>query len=198
MSAETQPRAIILASSSRYRNELLQRLRLPFRVEVPAIDESPQPAETPADTAMRLAAAKAATVVARFPQAVVIGSDQVAVSAGRLLGKPGTTVAACEQLAACSGQRVEFLTAVAVQCAATRLDFRRLVPTVAVFRQLSTVEIARYVAQDKPLDCAGAIKTEAAGIGLLRGLESSDPTAIVGLPLIAVTEGLRMAGFAVP
>lgn len=198
MSAETPSRSIILASSSRYRKLLLERLGLPFEVAVPDVDETALAGEAPADTALRLAAAKAAAVAARFPAAVVIGSDQVAVAAGRMLGKPGTAANARQQLTACSGQRVEFLTAVSLQCAASGLDYRRLVPTVAVFRPLSAAEIERYVARDQPLDCAGSIRTEAAGIGLLSALESSDPTAVVGLPLIAVAEGLREAGVPVP
>lgn len=198
MSTETQSREIILASSSRYRKSLLERLQLPFRCEAPAIDESPLAGEAPADTALRLAGSKAAALAAHNPTAIVIGSDQVAVCAGRVLGKPGTKEAAQTQLAAFSGRRVEFLTAVVLQCAATGLDFRRLVPTIAVFRELSPQEIARYVTMDRPLDCAGAIKTERAGIGLLTALESTDPTAVVGLPLIAVAEGLRAAGVAIP
>ncbi|MDX1380274.1 MAG: Maf family nucleotide pyrophosphatase [Xanthomonadales bacterium] len=198
MRPQSPVRKLILASSSPYRKSLLERLRLPFEATVPAVDESPQPGESAQAMVARLAARKAAVIAAQNPAAVVIGSDQVAVYRGRIVGKPGTVERAREQLAEFSGQSVAFLTAVSVQCEETGLHYDRTVGTEVTFRSLARDEIERYVELDRPLDCAGAFRAEAAGSALFRRLRSDDPTAIVGLPLIAVAAALREAGFAVP
>jgi len=198
MRPQSPVRKLILASSSPYRKSLLERLRLPFVTAVPAIDESTQPGESAQAMVARLAARKAAVVAAKNPTAVVIGSDQVAVYRGRIVGKPGTAERARGQLAEFSGQSVEFLTAVSVQCGEIGLQYDRTVETEVTFRNLSQDEIHRYVELDQPLDCAGAFRAEAAGSALFQRLRSDDPTAIVGLPLIAVSAALREAGFAVP
>jgi septum formation protein len=198
MQPQSHVRKLILASSSPYRKLLLERLQLPFEATAPAIDESPLPGESPSALVARLAARKAAVVAARNPAAVVIGSDQVAVHRARIVGKPGTTERAREQLAAFSGDSVEFLTAVSVQCRETGQRHDRTVITEVAFRTLTADEIRRYVRLDRPLDCAGAFRSEAAGGALLRYMRSDDPSAIVGLPLIAVAAALREAGFAVP
>jgi len=188
---------LVLASTSRYRAGLLARLRLPFDSARPEVDETPHPGEPPASLALRLATAKAAAVAALHADAVVIGSDQVASCDGRMLGKPGTRDAAIAQLQSMSGREVVFLTAVAVAGpggdAGTALD-----TTTVRFRPLSDDEIARYVDAERPLDCAGSFKCEGLGIALFEAIESRDPTALVGLPLIATARLLRGAGFALP
>jgi septum formation protein len=198
MQPQSYQRKLILASSSPYRKALLERLHLPFETTAPAVDERPLPGELPAALVARLAARKAEVVAARNPAAVVIGSDQLALHRGCILGKPGTVARAREQLAAFSGETVEFLTAVSVQCLETGLRHERTVATEVAFRTLTVAEIDRYVALDRPLDCAGAFRSESAGATLLRHLRSDDPSAIVGLPLIAVSAALREAGFALP
>jgi septum formation protein len=198
MQSEAQKKSLLLASSSPYRKMLLERLGLPFEILVPAVDESPRPGETPARLVARLAAEKAEAIADRATAAVVIGSDQVAVHNGRVIGKPGTPAKARQQLLGFSGSRVDFLTAVSVRCADRGLRFDRTVTTEVRFRALSENEIARYVAQDHPVDCAGGFKSEAAGIALLQAMRSDDPTAIIGLPLISVAEALRAAGFDIP
>jgi septum formation protein len=192
------PRHLILGSSSPYRRELLQRLRLPFECHSPSIDESPQPGEAPADTARRLALAKAHAVAAQQPGAVVIGSDQVAELNGQPLGKPGTHERAVAQLRAMSGQQMHFHTAVAV-LDAQGLCVGQALNTVRVrLRTLSEAEIEHYLRAEQPYDCAGSAKVEGLGITLLEAVESDDPTALIGLPLIATTTLLRRAGFALP
>lgn len=198
MQSEAQKKSLLLASSSPYRKMLLERLGLPFGTLAPEIDESPRPGESPARLVARLALEKAEAVSSRNTAAVVIGSDQVAVHNGRIMGKPGTAAQARQQLLEFSGSRVDFLTAVSIRCADSGLRFDRTVTTEVRFRALSEPEIQRYVAQDNPVDCAGGIKSEAAGIALLQAMRSDDPTAIIGLPLISVAEALRMAGFALP
>jgi septum formation protein len=198
MQRRPQKRALVLASTSPYRRELLQRLGLAFEVLAPQTDETPLPGEAPDALVARLAAAKSAAVAAMRPAAIVIGSDQVAVHAGRVVGKPGNAPRARQQLASFSGQRVEFLTAVSVQCREQGFRYDATVGTTAEFRQLTADEIRRYVDLDRPLDCAGGFKSEAAGSTLLRRLATDDPSAIVGLPLIAVAEGLRQAGLTLP
>ena len=188
------PLPLILGSTSRYRRELLGRLRLPFDVQAPAVDENPLPGETPAATALRLALAKAPEVAARFPHAVVIGSDQVAEHAGQPVGKPGSHERAREQLRAMSGCSVVFHTAVAVVRAATGHAGSALVPVTVRFRTLNDTEIERYLHAEQPYDCAGSAKSESLGIALLDSIESSDPTALVGLPLIKTCQLLREAG----
>jgi septum formation protein len=186
--------ALILASTSRYRRELLTRLRVPFDVQAPQVDESPLAGETPAALALRLARAKAAAVARRFPAAVVIGSDQVADLDGTPIGKPGGHQRAVEQLRAMRGRSVVFQTAVAVQRGDTGFAASVLVPVTVRFRSLTDTEIERYLRIEQPYDCAGSAKVETLGIALLEGIDSDDPTALVGLPLIRTCELLRRAG----
>ncbi len=194
MSMPSMPRALILGSTSPYRRELLQRLRLPFDVEPPHVDETPRPDETPALLALRLALAKAHEVASRHPEAVVIGSDQVADLDGRPVGKPGHRARALAQLQEMSGRTVIFQTAVAVVCQATGFEQAALVPVTVKFRALSQPEIEAYLDAEQPYDCAGSAKVEGLGIALLRAVESDDPTALIGLPLIRTCELLRAAG----
>jgi septum formation protein len=185
---------LILASTSRYRRELLARLRLPFDVVSPEVDETPAPGETPAALAQRLALAKACAVAAREPDSVVIGSDQVADLDGAPIGKPGTHDRAVEQLRRMSGRSVIFQTAVAVVCQARGFSGNALVPVTVRFRTLDDTEIEHYLRSEEPYDCAGSAKSEALGIALLEAIESDDPTALVGLPLIRTCALLRAAG----
>jgi len=185
---------LILGSTSRYRRELLERLRLPFAVEAPHVDETPLPAETPAALAMRLALAKARAVAALHPQAVVIGSDQVADLDGQPVGKPVTHERATEQLRAMSGRAVVFQTAVAVVRRDTGYERAMLAPVNVRFRPLADVEIEHYLRAEQPYDCAGSAKCETLGIALLEAIDSDDPTALVGLPLIRTCQLLREAG----
>jgi len=185
---------LILASTSRYRRMLLERLQLPFQTLAPEVDEAPWPGESPAALAPRLALAKAQAVAARHPAAVVIGADQVADLDGQAVGKPHTHARAVQQLRAMSGRRVVFQTAVAV----VRLDAKvaevRMSPVVVRFRDLQGEEIEHYLQNEQPYDCAGSAKSEGLGIALLRSVESSDPTALMGLPLTTVCELMRLAG----
>jgi septum formation protein len=185
---------LILASTSRYRRELLQRLRLPFEVQAPEVDEAPHPGEAPSALALRLALAKARAVAAQNASAVVIGSDQVADLGGVPLGKPHTHERAREQLAAMSGQRVVFQTAVAVVRADRGFEQTLLAPVVVHFRALDAASIERYLQLDQPYDCAGSAKSESLGVALLESIDSDDPTALVGLPLIRTCALLRAAG----
>jgi septum formation protein len=187
-------RRLVLASTSRYRRELLARLRLPFDVEAPAIDETARAGETPAQTAVRLALAKAAAVMARDPEAVVVGSDQVADLDGHGVGKPGDHARATAQLRAMRGRTVVFQTAVAVACGATGFTEAALVPVAVRFRNLTDAEIERYLRAETPYDCAGSAKIETLGIALVESVGADDPTALVGLPLIRTCELLRRAG----
>lgn len=198
MPDKTDIHPLILASSSPYRKLLLERLGLPFTTVSPQVDESPSAGESPEALVARLATAKAMAVAGSQPAAVVIGSDQVAVYDGGILGKPGSPDRARRQLAAFSGKTVRFLSAVSVRCLETDFRFDRIVATEVAFRELAEAEIARYVERDRPLDCAGGFRSEATGSALLRAMDSSDPTAIIGLPLITVAEALREAGFTVP
>jgi septum formation protein len=188
---------LILASTSRYRRDLLQRLRLPFDVARPETDESPLPGEAPARMAQRLAAAKAVAVAQGRGDAWVLGSDQVAELGDGALGKPGGRAAALAQLAAMSGRDVHFRTAVCLAHADGR-RFAALDTTVVRFRTLDADEIARYVDAEQPFDCAGSFKSEGLGIALFESIQSQDPTALVGLPLIATARLLREAGFQLP
>ena len=185
---------LILASTSRYRRELLQRLRMPFDVVAPQVDETPQPGETPAALALRLALAKARAVAGRRPDAVVIGSDQVADLHGEPIGKPGNHERATAQLRRLSGQRVVFQTAVSVVRADTGFESTLLAPVTVQFRTLGDAEIERYLRLEEPYDCAGSAKCETLGIALLDAIDSDDPTALVGLPLIRTSRLLREAG----
>lgn len=177
---------------------LLQRLGLPFEVAAPLVDESGLAGETPGELVYRLARLKCSAVSALNPDALVIGSDQVAECNGRVVGKPLTPERARSQLESFSGRVVQFLTAVHLRCESRAFEFSETITTRAEFRPLDREEIGRYIAIDQPLDCAGSFKSEAAGISLLRSLDSADPTAIVGLPLITVAAALRSAGFLVP
>ena len=185
---------LILASSSAYRRQLLQRLRIPFTVEAPEVDESPFPDEEPSALARRLALAKAHAVATRFPQAVVIGSDQVADLNGLALGKPGNHARAVSQLRQMSGQAVVFQTAVAVVCLQRGFEEQSLAAVKVEFRDLSEQEIENYLQAEQPYDCAGSAKSEGLGIALLASIVSDDPTALVGLPLIRTCGMLRNAG----
>jgi len=187
-------RPLILASTSRYRRELLNRLHLPFDVQPPEVDETALPGETPRKLAERLALEKARAVAARFPEAVVIGSDQVADLAGEALGKPGDHARATAQLRKMRGQTLIFQTAVAVVCQATGFVERDLAPVRVVFRDLSDAAIERYLQAELPYDCAGSAKSEGLGIALLSAIDNDDPTALVGLPLIRTCRMLRSAG----
>jgi septum formation protein len=187
------PPRLLLASTSRYRRSLLERLRLPFVAEDPAVDETPLPGEAPAALATRLASAKAIAVARRHPAAVVIGADQVAECDGAVLGKPGTAERARAQLAGASGRTVSFHTAVALERPGGP-GGRHLDVTRVRFRTLGAEEIARYVALDEPLDCAASFRSEGLGIALFETVESRDPTALVGLPLIWLAAALRAAG----
>jgi septum formation protein len=188
---------LVLASTSPYRRELLGRLRLPFDTARPDVDETPRTAEAPPELAQRLAAAKAAAVAAAHSDAWVIGSDQVAELDGRPIGKSGAREAAIAQLRSMSGRDVVFHTGLCLQ----RGDGRRLQAldtTVVRFRSLGDAEIARYVDAEQPFDCAGSFKCEGLGIALFDAIESTDPTALVGLPLIATARLLREAGYPLP
>jgi len=185
---------LILGSTSRYRRELLERLRLPFICVAPQVDETPQPGEAPAALALRLALAKARAVAALHPQAVVIGSDQVADLHGQPVGKPGNHERAVAQLRQMSGQQVVFQTAVAVVCSASGFAETALAQVTVQFRDLSDTEIEHYLRLDQPYDCAGSAKSEALGVALLAAIHSDDPTALIGLPLIRTSQLLRRAG----
>lgn len=201
MSAPSAPptqRPLVLGSTSRYRRELLQRLGLPFEVAAPEVDETPQPGETPAALARRLALAKARAVARRFPQALVIGSDQVADLDGEPLGKPGDHARATAQLRRMRGRDVVFQTALAVVCEASGYVGEDLAPVHVRFRDLDDDEIERYLRAEQPYDCAGSAKSEGLGIALLESIGNDDPTALVGLPLIRTCRLLRAAGLQVP
>jgi septum formation protein len=192
------PRPLVLGSTSRYRRELLARLRLDFETVAPQVDETPQPGEAPAALARRLALAKAREVAARRPGAVVIGSDQVADLDGEPLGKPGTHARAAAQLRRMSGRTVIFHTALAVACPATGFEQTDLAPARVRFRRLGADEIERYLQAEQPYDCAGSAKSEGLGIALLDAIDSDDPTALIGLPLIRAARLLRAAGIVLP
>ena len=185
---------LILGSTSRYRRELLERLRVPFDVVAPDVDEAPLPGEAPAALAVRLALAKARAVSAGHPNAVVIGSDQVAELDGEPIGKPGSHERAVAQLRRMRGRSVVFHTAVAVVCEASGFAGSALVPVAVRFRDLSDAEIEHYLRTEQPYDCAGSAKCETLGIALLDAIDSDDPTALVGLPLIRTCALLRQAG----
>jgi septum formation protein len=185
---------IVLASSSPYRRGLLARLRLPFEVRAPTIDEAAMPGEPARETALRLAQAKARAVAAACPGALIIGSDQVAVLDGMALGKPGTHANAVAQLKAMRGKSVLFHTAVALFNAATSALQSAEVPTTVRFRRYDDSEIERYLVAERPYDCAGSAKIEGIGIALVAAVESADPSALIGLPLIELAAMLRNEG----
>jgi septum formation protein len=187
-------RPVILGSTSRYRKELLSRLQIPFDTAAPNVDETPHPHESPKDLAMRLALAKAHAVALKNPQAVVIGSDQVADLEGEPLGKPGNHANATLQLQRMRGKTVIFQTALSVVCLTTRFEKTDLAAVKVKFRDLSDSEIESYLLAEEPYDCAGSAKSEGLGIALLESIESDDPTALIGLPLIRTCLMLREAG----
>jgi len=196
MSEPTQ-RKLILGSTSPYRRELLTRLRIPFEIAAPDVDETPQATESPKQLACRLAMAKARAVAAQFPACVVIGSDQVADLDGQALGKPGDHARAVAQLQQMRGKTVIFQTAVAVVCLETGFAQMDLAQVKVKFRKLSDAEIEAYLLAEIPYDCAGSAKSEGLGIALLESIDNDDPTALVGLPLIRTSRMIQAAGIKV-
>ncbi|MGH8662497.1 MAG: Maf family nucleotide pyrophosphatase [Burkholderiales bacterium] len=190
-------RPIVLASSSPYRRSLLARLRLPFEVREPAVDEAALPGEAARETALRLAQAKARAVAPGCPTALIIGCDQVAALDGVALGQPGTHANAVAQLKAMRGRSVIFHTALALLDAGTGAAQLTEVPTTVRFRRYGDDEIERYLAAERPYDCTGSAKIEGIGIVLIESAESADPTALIGLPLIALAGMLRNQGVAI-
>jgi septum formation protein len=192
-----EPRQLILASTSRYRRELLGRLGLRFECADPGVEERTLPAEAAADIAARLAGLKARAVVARYPQALIVGADQVASCDGAILDKPGTHANAVRQLTAMSCRTVRFDTALALLDARSEALNLRVVPCLVHFRRLSAAQIEEYLQREHPYECAGSAKSEGLGIALIARVEGEDPTALIGLPLIALTEMLALAGMPV-
>ena len=192
------PRRIVLASTSPYRRELLERLGIAFEVARPEVDEAALAGENSDALAIRLAEAKGRAVAGHYPDALIIGSDQVADLDGRQLHKPGNRDNAIDQLVAASGRRVRFITAVCVVDAATGAADTRSVETLVTFRLLDRALIERYVDREQPFDCAGSAKAEGLGIALIERIASTDPTALIGLPLIAVTDLLAACGVRIP
>jgi septum formation protein len=196
-SPSSSPR-LVLASTSAYRRQLLERLGIPFTVAASNVDEERLPGESAVDLVHRLARAKAETVARRHPNSLIIGSDQLAVCGTDVLGKPGSGERAIAQLKSLSGQRVTFHTAVHVIHSDSAVNDSHVDLTTVHFRQLNEDEIKRYVARDKPYDCAGGFKVEALGVALFTRVESQDPTALIGLPLIWLSGALRKHGFNLP
>lgn len=192
------PPRIVLGSTSRYRADLLRRLVVDFEQSAPGTDEAALPHELPADRALRLAIAKAEAVAREWPDSLVIGSDQVAELDEQVLDKPGNTARAQAQLAACSGREVHFHTALCLVDTRHGGQRTHVDHTRVRFRTLSTMEIERYIEHEQPLDCAGSFKCEGLGISLFESIDSHDPTALVGLPLIALAQLLREAGLELP
>ena len=192
-----QPRKLVLASASKYRRELLARLGLQFECAAPEVDETLHPEESPSATALRLALLKARAIAPRFPGALIIGSDQVATCGSVRLGKPGDRVTAQRQLAGLSGRQADFETAVCVLDAANGAVRTRVVPCRVTFRALTPEQIETYVRREQAYDCAGSAKSEGLGIALIARIDTEDPTSLVGLPLIALTELLAAAGLPV-
>lgn len=189
---------LVLASTSPYRRQLLERFGIRFTVAAPDVDETPLPGETPIDLANRLARAKAEVIAHRHPASVVVGSDQVALFGREVIGKPGNPERCIEQLKMLSGQRLAFHTAVNVIQSDTGSNQSHLDITTVHFRKLTNDEIERYVARERPVNCAGGFKAEALGITLFDRIESQDPTALIGLPLIWLSAALRRTGFTLP
>lgn len=187
------PKGIVLASASTYRRELLERLGLPFEYALPEIDESELPGESAPDTALRLSRLKAKAVASRFPDSIVIGCDQVASCEGARLGKPGNHANAMQQLEFMSGKTVAFDTALTVLDTSNDVARSRVVPCRVTFRRLTRAQIAAYLEREQPYDCAGSAKAEGLGIALIARIETEDPTSLIGLPLIALTELLAEA-----
>jgi len=183
-------RKLVLASTSSYRASALERLGLSFEMADPAVDETPLPGEAADSLALRLAHAKAAAVADRFDDAIVIGSDQVGICAGRLLHKPGSGAKAIEQLCSLSGKNAEFYSAVAVHDATSGRREGQTVCTRLTFRAISTAAATHYVSQDNPIDCAGSFKVESLGLALFHKVQADDPSALIGLPVIALLDQL--------
>jgi septum formation protein len=192
-----QPRQLVLASTSRYRRELLERLGLRFKTAAPDCDEGALPGEAAPETALRLSVLKARSVALRFGDALIIGSDQVAASEGRPLGKPGNHERATQQLRSLSGKAADFHTAITLLDARSAAVQSRVVRCSVVFRVLDERRIETYLRREQPYDCAGSAKAEGLGIALIARMETEDPTSLVGLPLIALTEMLERAGMPV-
>jgi septum formation protein len=190
--------ALILASTSQYRKALLERLKMPFGTASPDVDETPEDGESGADCAARLSRLKARAVAARHPNALIIGSDQVAECDGRRLDKPGDLQLAITQLSWASGKQAVFSTAVTLFNSATGREQTRVVPTTVRYRRISKAEIERYLEQEAAIDCAGSAKAEGLGIALLDAIEGTDPTALIGLPLIALCSMLREESVSIP
>ena len=193
-----QPRTLVLASTSPFRRELLQRLGVTFATLAPDVDETRRPGESPEALVLRLAEAKARAGAPQYPDALIIGSDQVAVCAGEVLGKPGNHAAACEQLRRLAGQEVNFLTGLCLYDAAGDRARVELVPFRVLFRPLTDEQIDRYLRIEQPYNCAGSFKSEGLGISLFESMHGDDPNALIGLPLIRLTSWLNAAGIAVP
>ncbi len=189
---------IVLASSSSYRRELLTRLQLPFTCHSPDIDETPQANESAQALVQRLALSKARALAQHYPQHIIIGSDQVAVLDGKIIGKPLHAEGATQQLSAASGRSLVFLTGLAVIDTRTQLEHLDIVPFTVYFRTLNAAQIQRYIAAEQPFDCAGSFKSEGLGVSLFQATEGSDATSLVGLPLIRLCDMLNVCGIAVP
>jgi septum formation protein len=192
-----QTRRLVLASTSPYRKALLERLGIGFEVAAPHVDERPLRGEAPGDTALRLSGLKAQAVRSAHRDALIIGSDQVATSEGRILDKPGDHATALRQLRALSGKIAEFHTAVTLLDATSSQSQARVVPCRVQFRALTDDRIDRYLRREQPYDCAGSAKIEGLGIALVARIDTEDPTSLIGLPLIALTEMLERAGLSV-
>jgi MAF protein len=191
-------RTLVLASTSPFRRELLERLHLPFETFAPEVDETPRETETPQDIVRRLAEAKARAGAGRYPDALIIGSDQLAVCGGDVLGKPGDHANALRQLRRLSGQRVTFLTGLCLYDSASGRGVVDVVPFSVRFRNLTEAQLDRYLSTEKPYNCAGSFKSEALGISLFESMQGEDPSALVGLPLIRLVSWLNEAGVPVP
>ncbi len=189
---------IVLASSSSYRRELLTRLQLPFTCHSPDIDETPQANESAQALVQRLALSKARALAQHYPQHIIIGSDQVAVLDGKIIGKPLHAEGATQQLSAASGRSLVFLTGLAVIDTRTQIEQVDLVPFTVHFRTLNAAQIQRYIAAEQPFDCAGSFKSEGLGVSLFQATEGSDATSLIGLPLIRLCDMLNACGIAVP
>lgn len=190
----TRARTLVLASTSRYRRALLNQLGLPFETAAPGTDETPLTGEKPVETALRLAEAKARSVAERFPDALIIGSDQVADCDGVAIGKPGDHARAVAQLTALSGRTVVFHTGLALYDSASEYCQTAMIDVRSTFRDLTPAEIDTYLRRDQPYDCAGSVKSDVLGIALFVRIDSDDPSALVGLPLIRLSDMLRNAG----
>ncbi len=197
-STASATRPLILASTSRYRAALLQRFGLAFTHENPGVDETERHGESPRGRAFRLSEAKAEAVAARFPGSVVIGGDQVPAASTVILNKPGNAVNCREQLKLLSGSTAEFYTACTVRCVETGVKLSHVDTTAVKLRPLSDAEIDRYIERERPFDCAGGFKAEALGITLFERIDSEDPSAIIGMPLIWLAGALRAVGYQIP